>query len=90
MLPQELLAEDLWLLWVETYGVLNLDKIDWLLRKNNLKLKKGKSIDDIRLAIGRGFKNTFGNMDLAREQIAEEIDKVCVIKRWDFAVSKYK
>lgn len=27
-LPQELLAEDLWFLWGESYGVLNLDKIE--------------------------------------------------------------
>ena len=88
-LPQELLAEDLWLLWVENHGVLNLNKIDELLQKNNLKLKKEKSLGDIRLAVGRGFKDTFGNMELAREQIAEQIDKICIIARWDFAVSKY-
>ena len=88
-LPQELLAEDLWLLWVENHGVLSLNKIDELLQKNNLKLKKEKSLDDIRLAVGRGFKDTFGNMELAREQIAEQIDKICIIARWDFAVSKY-
>ena len=87
--PQELLAEDLWLLWVENHGVLSLNKIDELIQKNNLKLKKEKSLDDIRLAVGRGFKDTFGNMELAREQIAEEIDKICIITRWDFAVGKY-
>ena len=62
-LPQELLAEDLWLLWVENHGVLSLIKIDELIQKNNLKLKKEKSLDDIRLAVGRGFKDTFGNME---------------------------
>lgn len=55
-----------------------------------MKLKKGKSLDDVRLAVGRGFKDTYGNMELAREKIAEEIDKVCIIARWDFAVAKYK
>ena len=89
-LPQELLAEALWLLWEQSYGVCPLDKIEDLLFKYNMKLKKGKSLVDVRLAIGRGFKNTYGNMQLAREQIAEEVDKVCVIARWDFAVSKYK
>lgn len=89
-LPQELLAEDLWLLWDISYGVLPLNKINELLQKNNMKLKKGKSLDDVRLAVGRGFKDTYGNMELAREKIAEEIDKVCVIVRWDFAVAKYK
>lgn len=88
-LPQELLAEDLWLLWVNTYGVLPLNEIDWLLQKNNLKLKKGKSIVDVRLAVGRGFEYTSGNMEFARKQIADEIDKICIIARWDFAVAKY-
>lgn len=89
-LPQELLAEDLWLLWDLSYGVMPLNKIDELLQKNNLKLKKGKTLDDVILIVGRGFKDTFGNMELAREQIAEEIDKVCIIARWDFAAAKYK
>ena len=88
-LPQDLLAEDLWVLWDISYGVLSLNKIEELLQKNNMKLKKGKTLDDVRLAVGRGFKDTFGNMELAREQIAEEIDKICIIARWDFAVAKY-
>lgn len=33
---------------------------------------------------------TFGDMKLARHQIADEIDKVCIIARWDFAVGRYK
>lgn len=37
-----------------------------------------------------GFKGTFGDMCLARHQIADEIDKVCIIARWDFAVSRYR
>lgn len=90
LLPQESLAEDLWLLWVESYALCPLDKIADLLYMNNMKLKKGKSLDDVRLAIGRGFNNTYGNMQLAREQIAEEIDKVCIIARWDFFVAKYR
>lgn len=89
-LPQELLAEDLWVLWDLSYGVMPLNKIEDILYKNNMKLKKGKSLVDVRLAVGRGFKATYGNMELAREQIAEEIDKVCIIARWDFAVAKYK
>lgn len=32
-LPQELLAEDLWLLWDVSYGVLPLNKISELLQK---------------------------------------------------------
>lgn len=89
-LPQELLAEDLWILWDLSYGVLPLNKVEELLQKNNMKLRKGKTLNDVRLAVGRGFKGTYGNMELAREQIAEEIDKVCVIARWDFAVAKYR
>lgn len=89
-LPQELLAEDLWLLWDLSYGIMPLNKIEDILYKNNMKLKKGKSLDDVRLAVGRGFEDTYGNMELARKQIAQEIDKVCIIARWDFAVAKYK
>lgn len=37
-----------------------------------------------------GFKGTFEDMCLARHQIADEIDKVCIIARWDFAVSRYR
>lgn len=90
LLPQELMAEQLWLLWDETHGVMPLNKIEDLLYRCNLKLKKGKTLQDIRLAVGRGFKNTFGDMKLARRQIADEVDKVCVIARYDFAVAKYK
>ena len=88
-LLQDLLAEDLWVLWDISYGVLPLNKVEELLQKNNMKLKKGKTLDDVRLAVGRGFKDTYGNMELAREQIAEEIDKICIIARWDFACAKY-
>lgn len=90
MLPQELFAEAIWIEWFAHFGVLDKNKTEELLKRYNLKLKKGKSIDDVHLAIGRGFKDTFGNSSLAREKIAEEIDKVCIIARWDFAVSKYK
>lgn len=81
MLPQDLFSETIWLEWFENYGVLTNVKIGELLQRCNLKLRKGKSIDDVRLAIGRGFKNTFGNSSLVREQIAEEIDKICTISR---------
>lgn len=87
-LPQELFAEALWI--ESKYDVITSAKIEDLLHKNNLKLKKGKRIDDIHLAIGRGLKNAMHNTSKALEQIAEEIDKVCTIARWDFAVGKYK
>lgn len=90
LLPQELMAENLWLLWNETYGVMPLNKIEELLYRCNLKLKKGKTLKDVRMSVGRGFKNTFGDMHLARRQIADEIDKVCIIARWDFAIAKYR
>lgn len=28
-------------------------------------------------------------MELARKQIAEEIDKICIIAKWDIAIVKY-
>lgn len=88
LLPQELMAENLWLLWNETHGVMPLNKIEELLHWYNLKPKKSKCLEDVRMSVGRGFNNTFGNMNLARRQIADEIDKVCVIARWDFAIIK--
>lgn len=90
LLPQELMAEQLWLLWDETYEVMPLNKIEDLLYRCNLKLKKGKFLEDVRMCVGRWFKGTFEDMCLARHQIADEIYKVCIIARWDFAVSRYK
>lgn len=88
--PQELFAEQLWLLWVNTHGVMPLSTIQELMDRCNLKLRKQKSLQDVRLAFGRGFQHTYGNMTLAREQIATEIDKVCITCRWDFILAKYK
>ena len=88
LLPQELFAEAVWL--ENQYGNLTKVKITELLQKYNLKPKNGKSIDDVQLAIDIGYKDTFGNSSLAREQIANEVDKVCIIARYDFAVAKYK
>ena len=88
MLPQESFAEMAWL--ENQYGCLTNNRIKEFLQKCNLKLRKGKTVDDMRLAIGRGFKNTFGKSLSARENIAKEVDKVCVISKWDIAVSKHK
>ena len=88
--PQELFAEQLWLLWVNTHGVMPLPTIQELMDRCNLKLRKQKSLQDVRLAFCRWFKHTYGNMTLAREQIATEIDKVCIIRKWDFMLAKYK
>lgn len=54
LLPQELMAEQLWLLWDDTYGVIPLNKIEDLLYRCNLKLKKGKILEDVRMCVGRG------------------------------------
>lgn len=45
LLPQELMAEQLWLLWDETYGVMSLNKIEELLYRCNLKLRKRKNFN---------------------------------------------
>ena len=55
-----------------------------------MKLKKGKKINDVQLAIGKGLKDTYGNTVKQREQIAVEIDKVCIIANWENAVIKMK
>lgn len=89
-LPQERLAEALWLLWDISYGVIPLNEAKKLMERYNLKLKKGKTLEELRLAVGRGFNNVQGNMALARKQIADEIDKVYVIARWDIAVANYQ
>ena len=56
----------------------------------NLKLKKKKTLDDVKLALGRAFKNTPCVSSKQIERIAEEIDKVCTIANWEDAVAKYK
>lgn len=89
-LPQELFAEALWLEWDNHYGIIHKEKLPDLLRRYNLKLKKEKTLDDIQLAFGRGLKDTFGNTAKQIEQIAEEVDKICIIANWEDAVAKYK
>lgn len=88
LFPQELFTEDLWLRY-QGNGYVGNGKIKELLHRYNLKLRKGETIASVALAVGRGFKDTFGNASLAREQIAGELDKVCTIARWDFAALKY-
>ena len=88
-LPQELCAEVLWVEWDNHYGCISKEKISEILRRCNLKLKKEKTLDDVRLAFGRGLKDSNGIVAKQIEQIAEEIDKVCIIARWDFAVAKF-
>lgn len=88
-LPQELLAEALWVEWDTHCGVIHKNKLPDLLRRYNLKLKKGKTLNDVQLAFGRGLKDTYGNTTKQREQIAVEIDKTCIIANWENAVAKY-
>ena len=89
-LPQELFAEALWLEWDTYYGVINKEKLPDLLRRCNLKLRKGKTLDDVHLIIGRALKNTQCIASKQIERIAEETDKVCIIANWENAVAKYK
>ena len=77
-LPQELCAEALWVEWDNHYGWISKEKISEILRRCNLKLKKEKTLDDVRLAFGRGLKDSNGIATKQIEQIAEEIDKVCI------------
>ena len=89
-LPQELFAEALWLEWDTHYGIIRKEKLSDLLRRYNLKLKKGKPLDDVQLILGRAFKNTPCVSSKQIERIAEETDKVCIIANWEVAVAKYR
>ena len=89
-LPQEIFAEALWVEWFVNYGNVCKKKLPDLLRRYNLKLKKEKTLDDVKLAIGRAFKNTPCVSSKQIERIAEETDKVCIIANWEDAVAKYR
>lgn len=82
MLPQDKLAEQIWL-EIMRIGYGSKTKVEeWMLRCN-LKYRKDKNYNDLVIAIGNGFKNTFGDSKKALEQLAEEIDKVLIIRRWN-------
>lgn len=83
MLPQDKLAKQIWLETMRIGYVSKTKAEEWMLRCN-LKYKKGKKFNDLELAIGRGFKNTYGNSEKQRDQLAEELDKVLTIRRWDW------
>lgn len=89
-LPQEMFAETLWLDWFVNYGNISKKKLPELLRRYNLKPKNGKTLDDVRLAIGRALNNTPCVSSKQIERIAEEIDKICIIANWEDAVARYK
>jgi len=88
-LPQEIFAEALWVEWFVNSNICK-KKLSDLLRKYNLKLKREKTLDDIKLSIGKALKNTPCVSSKQIERIAEEIDKVCIIANWEDAVAKYK
>lgn len=83
ILPQGKLAERIWLETMYIGYVSKTKAEEWILRCN-LKYKKDKNYNDLIIAIGNGFKDTFGDNKKALEQLAEELDKVLTIRRWDF------
>lgn len=87
-LPQEIFAEELWLKW-SCGEVITSSKMLELLKKNNLKLKKGKTLADMQLLFGRAFKNCPNSSTNQISQIAEEVDKICIISNWIYANWKY-
>lgn len=89
-LPQEIFAEALWVEWFVNYGNVCNKRLSDLLRRYNLKLKREKTLDDVKLSIGRALKNTPCVSSKQIERIAEEIDKVCIIANWEDVVAKYK
>ena len=89
-LPQELFAEELWAEWFFHYGNVCKKTLPDKLRRYNLKLRKGKTLDDVKLTIGRALKGTSCIPSKRIELIAEEIDKVCIIANWDDMIAKYK
>lgn len=87
-LPQEIFAEELWLKW---WGgeVITSSKMLKLLKKNNLKLKKEKTLADIQLLLGRALKNCSNSSTNQISRIAEEVDRICIISDWVHANWKY-
>lgn len=91
LLPQELFAEALWMEWQYNRIPVKIDKIYELLQKYNLKPKNDITDNDLSLIIGRALKGVCTHDSRVQiSKIAEEVDRICVIARWDFAVSKYK
>lgn len=82
-LLQDKLAEKIWL-ENEYNGNLTQIKVESMMADCNLKYRKGKTYNDLVIAIGNGYKNSFGKSKVVREQLAEEIDKILIRKRWDF------
>lgn len=91
MLPQELFAEALWMEWQYKRIPVKINKIHELLQRYNLKPKKGITDNDLSLIIGRALKGVCTqDSSVQISKITEEVDRICIIARWDFAVGKYK
>lgn len=91
LLPQELFAEALWGEWQYNSMPPKTCKIKELLRRYNLKPKKGTTDNDLSLIIGRALKGVCThNSNVQISKIAEETDRICIIARWDFAVARYR
>lgn len=67
------------------------DWIDKELVKVQLKAPKGITDNDLSLIIGRALEGICThNSSVQISKIAEEVDLICIMSRWDFAVAKYK
>ena len=86
MLPQERLTERI--LFLAPWGgtTLSLKELEEMMLACNLKCRRGKTATDLRLALGRACKGTYGSTKTLAEQTAEEIDKVLTIRDWELAV----
>lgn len=82
-LLQDKLAEKIWL-ENQHNGNLTQMKVEAMMVECNLRYRKGKTYNDLVVAIGNGYKNSFGKSKVVLEQLAEEIDKILIRKRWDF------
>lgn len=89
-LPQDLLAEAMWCEWAFNHGIVREDRIKELMIRYNLKPKKGRTVTDVALIIGKRDIQLYKSSTVAIAKIAEEIDKLCVIARWEQAIAQYK
>ncbi len=89
-LPQELFAEALWIEWQYRRIPMKIKKIYELLQRYNLKPKKNTTDNDLSFIIGRALKGVCThNSSIQISKIADEVNRICVIARMDFAVSRY-
>jgi len=81
MLIQDRLAHKI---FYENYNnpFLTDKELETMMHDCNLKYRKNKTMQDLRVAMGNACKNTSDNMQKILEQGAEEIDKVLIRKNW--------